>query len=80
MKQVDRERLVLALVHGVPRSQARVFRVLEVFATEDVDAIEPIIDRIIAREVAAASASRRTARDTSRMVESSPRRQRRGER
>ncbi len=53
--QADRERIAAALLRGLERAPAVVRDVLEAFAVEDVAAIEPIVDQIIARERALAA-------------------------
>jgi hypothetical protein len=80
MRQADVDRMMATLMGGAGGAGLRVRRALELMCYEDVKALEPIIEEIIAREVQAATGSRRTVRGTSRVLQSSPRRERRGER
>ena len=54
MKQEDRERIGRALLRGVEDLPAEIRKDLEECGARDVDAIEPILNEIIARESAAA--------------------------
>jgi len=55
VKQEDRERIGRALLRGVPKSDDSLYRLLEGLIVADVDAIEPVVDKIIAREAARAA-------------------------
>ncbi len=52
MKQEDRERIGRALLRGVEDLPAEIRKDLEECCARDVDAIEPIVDQIVRREVA----------------------------
>lgn len=50
MTQGDRERMLNALLRGVPAEPARIYQELEQMCTGDLDVLEPIIDEIVVRE------------------------------
>jgi hypothetical protein len=54
MTQGDRERLLNALLVGVPAEPAGQYRELYELCSRDVDTLEPIIDEIVCRERMAA--------------------------